>query len=232
MKKNFVTYVIIWIISLVVFNLITFLLPNVQNVDNRTAGFWIGYALITLALTGQVACSWYVLKEKNATKLFYKLSLYQLSYSTLAISLIVGILLMILVPKQAWIAAIICLIILAIDVTAMMKAKLAVDTAVKVDEKIEQKTTFIKTKIAEAQTLMSTVDTEEKKRLCKRVYEALRYSDPVSDSQLERIEREINECLQSLKSAIGDGDLDLATVQAQRIEALIAERNDKCKLLK
>lgn len=232
MKKNFVTYVIIWIISLVVFNLITFLLPNVQNADNRTAGFWIGYALITLALTGQVACSCYVLKEKNATKLFYKISLYQLSYSTLAISLIVGIILMILVPKQAWIAAIICLIILAVDVTAMMKAKLAVDTVVKVDEKIEQKTMFIKTKTAEAQTLTSTVDTEEKKSLCKRVYEALRYSDPMSDSQLESIESEIDECLQSLKSAIGDDDLDLATAQTQRIEALIAERNDKCKLLK
>lgn len=232
MKKNFVTYVIIWIISLVIFNLITFLLPNVQNADNRTAGFWIGYALITLALTGQVACSCYVLKEKNATKLFYKLSLYQLSYSTLAISLIVGIILMILVPKQAWIAAIICLIILAVDVTAMMKAKLAVDTVVKVDEKIEQKTMFIKTKTAEAQTLTSTVDTEEKKSLCKRVYEAFRYSDPMSDSQLESIESEIDECLQSLKSAIGDDDLDLATVQTQRIEALIAERNNKCKLLK
>ena len=188
--------------------------------------------MITLALTGQVACSCYVLKEKNATKLFYKLSLYQLSYSTLAISLIVGIILMILVPKQAWIAAIICLIILAVDVTAMMKAKLAVDTVVKVDEKIEQKTTFIRTKTAEAQTLTSTVDTEEKRAIAKRVYEALRYSDPMSDSQLESIESEIDECLQSLKSAIGDDDLDLATAQTQRIEALIAERNDKCKLLK
>lgn len=232
MKKNFVTYVIIWIISLVVFNLITFLLPNVQNADNRTASFWIGYALITLALTGQVACSWYVLKEKNATKLFYKLSLYQLSYSTLALSLIVGIILMILVPKQAWIAAIICLIILAVDITAMMKAKLAVDTVAKVDEKIEQKTTFIRTKTAEAQTLTSTVDTEEKRAIAKRVYEALRYSDPMSDSQLESIESEIDECIQSLKSAIGDDDLEFAKAQTQRIEALIAERNDKCKLLK
>ena len=83
MKKNFKLYLIAWGVLLALFNVISFVIPN-----EHTAMFWIGYAFISLAFIGQLACSYKVFADGNTKKMFYKISLFRTSYIGLIVSFV------------------------------------------------------------------------------------------------------------------------------------------------
>lgn len=81
-------------------------------------------------------------------------------------------------------------------------------------------------------TTISRANSDETKALAKKVYEAIRYSDPMSVSELvefeERIEREFSAFADSIKN----NDIELATASAEEVINLVDERNNKVKLIK
>ena len=70
------------------------------------------------------------------------------------------------------------------------------------------------------------------KKLCIKVYDAFRYSDPMSNKQLSDIENRILEEFSMLTDAVLADDLDLTESSANEVITLVEERNSKCKLLK
>ncbi len=72
--------------------------------------------------------------------------------------------------------------------------------------------------------------TAEAKAACKKVCEALRYSDPVSSSDLLAIEQEIQRKFYDLSAKVVAGD-DVSAL-SDELAALIADRNRKCRALK
>ena len=71
MKKTFNYYSICWLISLAVFNVISFVTPNeIAGISKFTGAFWVGYIFITLAFIGQLGCAYNAFKAENLKKLF------------------------------------------------------------------------------------------------------------------------------------------------------------------
>ena len=62
MKKTFVNYIASWGVLFVLFNLASFLIPNVNKFNES---FWIGYGFITAAFLGQLACAATVFNEED-----------------------------------------------------------------------------------------------------------------------------------------------------------------------
>ena len=79
---------------------------------------------------------------------------------------------------------------------------------------------------------MTYAKTDVAKDATKKVYEGLRYSDPMSDDKLYYIEKEISEAYiifaDKVKNEVDDGIVE----QADKLCTLINDRNKKCKLLK
>ena len=65
MKKNFKYFSITWIVGFVLFNAITFIIPNeVFGVTRFDKGvFWIAYALITLSFIAQLITAYKFVKD-------------------------------------------------------------------------------------------------------------------------------------------------------------------------
>ena len=65
MKKNFKYFGITWIVGFILFNAITFLIPNeVFGVTRFDKGvFWIAYALITLSFIAQLMTAYKFIKD-------------------------------------------------------------------------------------------------------------------------------------------------------------------------
>ena len=101
-----------------------------------------------------------------------------------------------------------------------------------VDEKIKEQTQFIKLLTADAEHLMSSSKTAELKAEAKKVYEAIRYSDPMSNEALADIEGQIQSEFAFFTQAIRSEDLELAKSVADGLLNLIDARNKKCKVLK
>jgi hypothetical protein len=231
MKKGFKSYAIAWAILLVLFNIICFTTPN--EIDGMTkfgGAFWAGYVFITLAFIGQLICAYFALKAENLTKLFYNLPLITISYTGLILTIIFGSLCMAIPDLPNWIGIIICAIVLAFTAIAVVKAKAVGDIVAATDEKIKDQTEFIRGLTAEAQSLIAYAKTDDAKAACKKVYEALRYSDPRSSNALADTESEISQEFSKFADAVKNGE-DFNPL-AEKLVLLIGDRNTKCKVMK
>lgn len=233
MKKNFNLYIICWAILLVLFNVICLVTPNEAAGLNKFGGaFWVGYIFITAAFIGQLVCAYIAFKAENLKKLFYNLPLITLSYTGLVLTLIFGGLAMAIPNLPGWVGAVTCLLILGFNAIAIIKAKAAAELVESVDKKISRQTGFIKNLTAEAESLVSHAKSDEVRAECKMVYEAARYSDPMSNIRLADIEEKITAEMQQLSEAVANDDSEIAAVVACEFIALIEDRNGKCKSIK
>lgn len=231
MKKSFRFYLISWIVLLILFNVIAFVVPGASGQETHTTSFWIGYGCITLAMIGQLACAYYALKESNKQKLFYNISLVTTSYTGLILSVVFGGLCMLIAILPYWVGVILCTIVLALNAIAVLKAAAAVSLVSGVDEKIKAQTLFIKSLTVDAESLLACAATPEAKAACKKVYEAVRYSDPMSNDVLVGVESQITLKFNVLSDAVMSS-ADTVSTLADELIILIDERNKRCKLLK
>lgn len=231
MKKTFKSYFAIWAILLVLFNIIAFVSVGWAGIEKYTPSFWIGYVFITLAFIGQLVCAKTAFNAKNLQKLFYNIPLISLSRTGLIISFVIGGLCMLISPLPYWVGVIACAIVLAVVAIAVIKASVAADAVSSIDDKIKLQTLFIKSLTVDAEGLISRAQTEEIKSECKKVYEAVRYSDPMSNNALVGIESQITLKFDEFSNAVIT-EADNIEKLANEVIVLIGDRNKKCKLLK
>lgn len=233
MKKYFKYYGICWAIALVVFNVITFVAAN-ETVGLASVGssFWVGYAFITIAFVGNLICSLLFFKEENKGTVFLNIPIIQLAYSALIISLIVGAVAMAVPQIPYWIGVIVDVLVVAFYAIAIVKASAAADIVNDVEQKIKTQTFFIKSLTVDADSLMARANSDEMKAETKKVYEAIRYSDPMSNDTLTSIENQIQNEFNTFAAAVKNNNIEFAKSSANGIIILLNDRNKKCKLLK
>lgn len=233
MKKNFKFYAIIWAILLTVFNVLCFATPNEMGgfvkIDST---FWVAYAFITAAFIGNLVCAFFAFRADNLQKMFYNLPLLTIGWTALIVMLIAGAATMAIPNLPSWIGMVVCLLALAFNAIAVVKAVWAADTVNKVDEKVKVKTAYIKNLTVDTEGILARAKSEPVKAECKKVYEAVRYSDPMSNEALSVIEAKITVKVDELASAVGADDAEKAKEIADEIVILVGDRNKKCKALK
>ncbi len=229
MKKNFKSYVIIWVIGLAIFNLCSFFVPSETKF---TASFWLGYGFITLAFILHLGTAFFGFKEESKEKFFLNISTITISFTTLICTAIVGAITMAVPGIPEWLGSILCFACFGIGIAATLFAKTAGDIVAKKDEEIKVQTFFVKSLTVDADTLVSQAKTPEIKAELTKVYEAIRYSDPMSNSALFDIEEQIKNEFKAFSDAVKDEDIELTIILAKNLLALLKTRNDNCKLLK
>lgn len=230
MKKTFKMYIAIWAVLLAVFNVAAFLLGGLAGPVKYSVSFWVGYAFITLAFIGQLVCAHIAFKAENQQKMFYNLSLLVISAIGLALTFVFGVVCMVVPALPYWVGIIVCVLVLGVTAAAVLSAKTAVDTVSQVDEKVKNQTFFIRSLTVDAESLVLAAKDEPARQLCKKVYEAVRYSDPVSHAALAATESAITLKFSAFSQAVQNGEN--AETLAKELLVLINERNKKCQLLK
>lgn len=231
MKKKFTAYVACWAILLALFHVIVFVTPNeIAGVSKFGGGFWVGYGFTLAAFFCQLLCAWIALKPNNNRKIFYHLPLICISFATLVLTAAVGIIFMAVPRIPAWIAAIVCSVLAAFGAIAVIKAKVAAETVSSIDEKVKAKTSLIKDLTARASVLMNSAQTPELRSETKKVYEAIRYSDPMSTASLAEIEEKIAEEFAEFEQYVAKNAETDARTSAEKLLTLLARRASLCKM--
>lgn len=230
MNRNFKYYIAAWSVLAVIFNVIAFATPAVAGASKFDGAFWSGYILIMLALIGQLVCAYFAFKAKSKEQIFLRLSLVTVSYSALILSFVVGAACMLIPNLPNWVGIILCALILGFTAVSVIKANAAVELVHETDARVKEKTAFIRMMTVEADNLMARAQNGEAKAMCKKVYEALRYSDPMSCNALSGTEAEISEKFSAFAAAVKNGEN--ASELADELIALIGDRNRMCKVMK
>lgn len=233
MKKYFKYYGICWAIALMVFNVITFVVAN-ETIGLTSVGtsFWVGYVFITIVFIGNLICSLLFFKKENKGKVFLNIPVINLAYSALIVSLIVGAVAMAVPQIPYWIGVIVDVLVLAFYAIAIVKASAAANIVHDVEQKVKTQTFFVKSLTVDADSLMARASSNEMKAETKKVYEAIRYSDPMSNDALASIENQIQNEFNAFADAVKNNDIDIAKSSSNELVILINDRNKKCKLLK
>ena len=228
MKKYFKQYSISWVVMFVLFNVIAFVYPSSSKIQSALSiskydsSFWVGYVTIIIAFIGQFICTYKVFKDNSLEKLFHKLPVLNYSYTSLIATTIVGILIMVIKAIPNWLGIILCAVVLGISIIVLSKANASGDIALEVGEKIKRQTSSMKELTSEAERLMASAETDEQKKVLKSLYEALRYSDPMSTEKTAELEASIGDGLKDLSK-------EFSKEKALELVALIEDRNRVCK---
>lgn len=229
MKKSRNTFIAIWAICFALFNVIVFVVPN----ENREAdNFWIGYALITAALVGNLVCSVIALNSKNNAKVLYNIPFVTASIVEIVIAAVAGAIFMAVTGIETWVAVIVAFIIVAVSAIVSLIAKSAADTVGDIDDKIKKQTSFIRSITLDAEMLMTSAATPEIKAEIKKVYEAFRFSDPMSSEALNDVEDRIQNQFNLLQEVVIAENTERVFTVANDLLSLIDYRNKKCKISK
>ena len=234
-KKIKNTYLIVWLIMVVIFNVIVFVTPAVWNGYNKFGGaFWVGYIFIMLAFIGQLACTWYALKDESQQKIFYRIPIIKIGYTALIITIIVGILCMLIPNVPIWLGIIVCLIVVGFYTISVVKAGMAANIVEEIDRKISTDTMFIREMQIEAETIMNKTSTEESKKLAKNVYESIRYANAktLHIESVEISEKEIREKVKEFRTFAETNSLQEMKKLSEEIDRLIKERDKKITMFR
>lgn len=231
--KKFGFYSVGWLLFLGLFNVVTFVTPNeYAGISKFNASFWVAYAFITVAFIGQLACAYYIFNVKKTLKPFYSIPVLTASIVSLVIITLVGCLFMAIIPLPSWIGIVVCSIVLVLNIVYVGKSVVAVELVENIDKKVKVKTIFIKLLTADAETLVTKAEGEELEAIAHKVYEAIRYSDPMSDDALASVEDKITVKFNELSEAFDNKDVALAESCSKQLLIYITERNSKCRVLK
>jgi MFS family permease len=233
MRKSFKLYTIAWAVVLALFNLVSFIIPSIPEQTKFTPSFWIGYVFITITFIGQLVCAYIAFKAYTPKRVFYTLSLITTSYAGLIASFLLGGICMLLSFLPYWVGIIICSAVLVANIVAIVKSTALLEMHVElIDKQIQEKTFFIKSLTVDAETLVARAKSDAVKEECRKVYEAVRYSDPMTSEALVAIENEISKAFATLSDAVVADDVAAVTFAANEVIILIGNRNSKCKLFK
>ncbi len=233
MKKNFKYYAIIWALLFAIFNIAVFVTPNEAMGLSKFAGaFWSGYIFISIAFLGQLAVAYFAFSAKNTQKFFYNIPLVRISRTGVVLTTLFGIICMVVPNLPNWVGIVLCFAVLAFNTVSLIKASAAAENVNGIDIEVKEKTSFVKMLTVDADTLVQRAKTAEIKAECKKVYEAIKYSDPKSCPVLSSVEDEILVKMSELKTAVKSGALDDVKTAVDETVNLIVERNAKCKAFK
>lgn len=187
---------------------------------------------ILVALVGLAVAIFGTMKAELSTKekTFLGVSFITEAYALSIASVALGIVYYLLVPI-AWVGIIFAVALAAFGLVTFMKVKVAVDEVEKVGEKVNTQTQYIKMLTVDAQNLMNRATTPEAKEAAKKVYEAVRYSDPMSNDALSIIEAKITVKFDEFANEVNAGG-SRVTDLADELVVLVKERNNKCRVLK
>lgn len=233
MNKYQKSYLLAWAIVVITFIAAALLVPQQIGIWNKSeSSFWVSFIMILVLFAGQLACSFFVLRKGNGQQKFLRLPIIYISYVALIVMLLVEIRCTVLPASQNWVGGILGLVILAFYGVAVLSTATATGMIQETEQKIKTETSFMRSLSVDAELLQKRAGTLMLAEITKKVYEAIRYSDPRSNQALAELESRLSADFVEFSEAVKEGDENLGKEKAESFLLLLEERNSKCRMLK
>lgn len=233
MKKKQIHYIIVWIALISLFNILCFVTPDeINGIKTFSGAFWPGYVFITIAFLGHLVFSMVCFSENNYGKKVMNIPLTIISYFELAAMVVVGLACMLVPGLPNWLGIIFCYGILVVSVLFLLSAKVVGENVASANQSLNAKVFQMREIINQAGELIAMAKDSDTRALLQSVYEAIRYSDPVSAEETQPEERELIKLLAEMKALIECEKYETIRLKADAVVSLTERRNNKCKSLK
>jgi hypothetical protein len=227
MPKNKTLLLVIPITLLVLYNVFVFSLfgPGAPK-------FWPAYMFTTLALVMGTGVIGFCVSNKNMTlrDTFLNWPMVYVSCGYALIQVILSFVVLSADNIGLTAANLTQAVPLALYAILAASAILGRNIADEIDRKQAEQTFFIKVLTDDIERLAARAKDPELKKALEKLYDAARYSDPVSHAALSALENSISTKVSELSAAVSSGEGVFAL--CEEITLLLGDRESKCKFLK
>lgn len=221
MKNKNLGYVVLSIL-LVFISIIAFVIPT-----EKTGTFWITYVFTTIAILAQIVIWKNTLgKEDTLKSKFLGLPVIHVGIVYLVVQIVAFAVFTAVPTLPIWSAIVACTSILCFSVVSMIAGEAGRGETEYVESKVQKKVFFIKELQTDVELLIDRETDIEIRTALQQLAEKIRFSDPMSDDTLSKIENTIAERVAELKT-----ESDKMSI-IHELDSLLAERNKKAKILK
>lgn len=221
MKNKNLGYAALGIILLLL-SVIAFAIPT-----EKTGTFWIAYVFTIISAVAQIAIWKNALGKENTLKSkFLGLPIVYIGIVYLVAQIVAFAVFTAVPTLPIWSAIVVCGAILAFSVIFMVAGEAGRGEIERVEEKVQKKVSFIKELQADVELLIDRETDTEIRTALQQLAEKIRFSDPMSDDTLSKIESTIADRVAELKK-----ESDKMAI-IHELDLLLAERNKKVKQLK
>lgn len=211
------------------FSLVAFIAPF-----PRTPGFWTAYIFGIIAIAAQ--CIFFkkaFFRNNTAKSRMYGFPLARVGVIYLALQLLISIIEMTFANTVPfWIYLVLNAIILVATISGFIAAETAREEIVKQENIVVSNTATIRTALLAIQQLLVQSKSQDYKAKLDNLYEAVRFSDPVSSKSTAEIDIKFDNALSELHIAIAEGDQQKISDLIDLALSLLNERHAICKLHK
>ena len=231
--KNIRTQVVaVLLIVAALFSAVGFLIPF----DKDEPTFWIGYAAEIIAVILQIPI--FKLAYPVGTDLKSKVlgyPLFKIGISYLVVQTILSVVIIFVGNGgdfPAWLAILLCFVVLGVAVLFGMSANMARTAITNLETAAAVDTQLMKSLAFRARNLVNKTNNPTLQREIQKLAEKLTYSDPVSSPAIADAEYKLSTLFGQLESAVlspqGAGAMDLC----QAVNIALDDRNTACKASK
>lgn len=228
MKRSWRILIILGII-IVVFNIIVFAVPF-----SRTSIFWLSYAFSMFAFIVQFPISSIAFKKGKMIKSkVYGWPIMRCGLCYLATVLLCAFLFTILsetiVSVPVWIPLICYVLLTGIVAIGLISVDSVRNFVEQEDTKLKIQTDFMKGLYSEANALEKSVSDFTMKKILSKIADEIRYSDPVSRTELETTEAHLYEIFGIIREGVAEKDIEKVRVSCEQFHQQLMIRNSICK---
>lgn len=223
LTKNKAWSAVISILTLILFNAVSFLIPSYHSIS-----FWMGYGFACFSNLFLLFVTIYTLSAPDKEKIFFRLSPLMIAWIYFIVQTAFSLYQM-FGSNYPYFAVVITDIIIAVVMSVLLILSLIAEREIQQSEsEIESKVFYIK-KLKTDLDMLST-DNEKLFSKIKLLAEMVRFSDPMSHSNLKPIENKIENKFYMIRDNLDN--ISIALAACDDMEKLLNERNEKCKLFK
>ncbi len=216
------------VIVIALFNLLVFLLPI-----DRNNNFWVVYVSSMTSII--LACVVFLctLTKKSMEAKFNNLALDWVVWGYFIVQSIASVI-ELACNTDYRTSLLINVVILGITAILLVLVSTGKKEIERVDNKVNEKVFFIKELQVEIDTMIEKTNSNNLKKMLQDLSEVIRYSDPMTNSNLADIENKIEINVKQLNEAMDNGSDDEEQLKTKitEIQSQISERNRKAKLYK
>ncbi len=224
--------VVVFGLLFLVYNACLFIIAG--GFEDHYLSFWSSYVFMILAFI-DVALVAVVFKTRGYKAKDIYLAFPVTKHLTIYViaEFILSIIFMALDEMEiGWLSIVVQLIVLAIHIVFVVLCFMSTETIREVQQKVKDKTTFIRLLQADAESCAAKANDPQVKAAFTRFAEQVRYSDPMSNENLFELEKMIALQISNADTCISMNDYRTAMQCCERASALLIERNKKCYALK
>lgn len=228
MKKKTVGMTLaVWGVVLVVYHLLVFLI-----LKPVTGVFWLSYGFMLLAFVLQLVGLYFSFKQMTVKAVFFGIPLASFTLYFFFAELFMSTVFMIFQSVPLVLPFLLQALLLAVYAVVAIVSVLSRDAAVGALDQVQSSAAAMRLNTVDIETLRDAATDPELKNQLRRLAEAVRYSDPMSNPAIADVEAAIKQETFALQTYCDDGDIESAKSACARLNRLYVERNRKLAVLK